>query len=497
MTMTASQTTPDGRDPRFFGHPRGLATLFLTEFWERWGYYGMRSLLILFMKAPEGDGGLGFDQSKASSIYGLYTAIVYMVALPGGWIADRLLGQRRAVLYGAFIMTAGYLLLVVPGLTAFYCGLLLVIAGTGLLKPNISTIVGQLYAQGDKRRDAGFSIFYMGINMGAFFAPLACGLIARSYSWRAGMAVAGLGMLLGVGQFIYGTKLLGKSGAEPVAATAEERARMWKQLWMALGVVAFLLAGTIALNLFGGPNVTAEAVNRIAGGGLLLLTIGFFAWLFLGPKWNAEERQRLVAIAILFVAACLFWSVFEQAGSTLNVFAAEKTDNRIFGWDYPPSWLQAMNGFFIWTLAPVFALLWIKLRSREPGNAAKFSWGLLFAGLGFLVLVPPAMSLGAGVRVSPLWLTATYLLHTFGELCLSPVGLSAITKLAPERVAGLMMGLWFLSISIGNYIGGRVSGVYETLPLPNLFGVVGITAIVAAAALALLVPRVNRLGGAR
>lgn len=478
----------------FFGHPRGLSTLFFTEFWERWGYYGMRSLLILFMKAPETGGGLGFDQTKASAIYGLYTATVYMAALPGGWIADRILGQRRAVMFGGFIMTAGYLMLAVPSLLVFYTGLLLIVAGTGLLKPNISTIVGQLYEAGDKRRDAGFSIFYMGINMGAFFAPLACGIIARDYGWRSGMAVAGIGMLLGVAQYIHGWRYLGDAGLQPVAVSPEQDRIQRKRMWQGIGAIVLLVLGILAADQLRLAEITAHGLNSAAGIALAAVTVGFFSWLFFAAKWTPEERKKIAVIGVLFAASCLFWSAFEQAGSTLNVFAAERTDNRIFGWEYPASWLQSLNGLFIWTMAPLFAWLWIRLGEREPSSPAKFSWGLVLGGLGFAILVLPA-SAGTEAKVTPLWLTATYLLHTFGELCLSPVGLSAITKLAPARVAGLMMGVWFLSISIGNYIGGTISGYYEALPLPSLFGAVGMFAIAAGLVLAFFTRPITRLMG--
>lgn len=494
---TETATQPDANnahDRSFFGHPRGLSTLFFTEFWERWGYYGMRSLLILFMKAPESNGGLGFDQGKASAIYGLYASMVYMASLPGGWIADRILGQRRSVMFGAFIMTAGYLLLAVPSTAVFYFGLILIVAGTGLLKPNVSTIVGQLYSTSDTRRDSGFSIFYMGINMGAFFAPIACGFVAQSYGWRAGMAVAGVGLIVGVAQYIYGWRFLGDAGLLPVPASAEENRTQRNRMWWSIGIVIAIIGGIALIDQTGIANITAEALNGAAGIGLLIITIGFFTWLFTVAQWTPEERKKLIVIACLFLAACLFWSVFEQAGSTLNVFAADKTDNSIFGWQYPASVLQALNGFFIWTLAPVFAWLWIKLGRNEPSSPAKFSYGLVFVGLGFLILILPSAA-ATGVKVSPLWLTITYLLHTFGELCISPVGLSASTKLAPTRVAGLMMGVWFLSISIGNYLGSKVSGVYESLPLPTLFGVVGGMALVAGLILAMFSKSITRLMG--
>lgn len=487
-----------GEDRRFFGHPLGLSTLFFTEFWERWGYYGMRSLLILFMTAETTGGGLGFDVVKASAIYGLYTSMVYMVSLPGGWIADRILGQRRSVLMGGIIIAAGYLMLAVPGEAVFYTGLVTVIAGTGLLKPNISTIAGQLYRQGDPRRDAGFSIFYMGINMGAFFAPIFCGLVARSYGWRSGMALAGIGMVAGVAQYLYGYRFLGEAGLHPVKTSAEDYSRQRALLLKSLAAIAALFIAAMAADATGMLDITAKGLNEAGGTALLLLTIAFFGWLFTAGDWDSTERKRLIVISVLFAASCLFWSVFEQAGSTLNIFAAKSTDNRILGWEYPAAWMQSLNGLFIWTLAPVFAWIWIRMGSREPSSPTKFSWGLVFVGLGFLILIVPAGLAAKGAKVSPLWLAATYLLHTFGELCLSPVGLSAITKLAPVRVAGLMMGVWFLSISIGNYLGGRMAGLYTTLPLTSLFGAVGGFAIIAGLLLAVFARPITKLmGGVR
>lgn len=483
------------KDTSFFGHPRGLSTLFFTEFWERWGYYGMRSLLILFMTAAASEGGLGFDVGKAGAIYGLYTAMVYMASLPGGWIADRILGQRKSVLIGGAIIAVGYLMLAVPSVTLFYFGLVIVVIGTGLLKPNVSAIVGQIYAPEDRRRDAGFSIFYMGINMGAFFAPLACGWVAKQYSWRAGMALAGAGMVLGLIQYIYGWRFLQDAGLRPAQASGDEAARARRRLMLGCGVAATAIAASYLLDRAGLVSITLQRLVNAAGAALLVLTLGIFAWMFFAAQWTPSERRRIAVIGVLFCASCLFWSAFEQAGSTLNLFAARSTDNRIFGWEYPASWLQSLNGLFIWTLAPVFAWLWMKLGPREPSSPAKFALGLILLGLGYVVLISPATVASGGTKVSPLWLTTTYLLHTLGELCLSPVGLSAITRLAPARVAGLMMGVWFLSISIGNYAGGRIASLYEALSLPALFASVGGFAIAAGLLLAAFIKPMGRLMG--
>jgi POT family proton-dependent oligopeptide transporter len=487
-------TSPAVVDRSFFGHPRGLATLFFTEMWERFSYYGMRAILILFMTAPVTTGGMGLDVATAGVVYGLYTAGAYMAALPGGWIADRFLGLQRAVLLGGVLIAAGNALLAVPTTAAFYSGLAVVVAGTGLLKPNVSAIVGQLYAQADHRRDAGFSIFYMGINLGAFISPLVCGYVAQRIYWRYGFALASIGMTAGLIQYSIGKRHLHGAGRLPAASTDRDRDR---RTLITGGIAVAMLVGTItALSVRG--LVSAKAVADASGGLLLAIVVAFFGWMFLAAEWTPIERKRLIVVAVLFAASCIFWSVFEQAGSTMNLFAAEKTDNDVAGFPVPPPWYQSINAMFIITLAPVFAWLWLRLGNREPSSPAKFVWGLVLVGLGFVILALGATVAEAGVKVSPIWLLVTYLLHTMGELCLSPVGLSAMTKLAPARVAGLMMGIWFLSLSIGNYIGGRLAAFYEALPLPTLFGAVGLFAIGAGVLLALLVrPMVRLMGGVR
>ena len=473
---------------QFFGHPRGLAVLFFTEMWERFSYYGMRAILILFMTATVASGGLGFDVETAGVVYGLFTAMVYLAALPGGWVADRILGQRKAVLYGGVLIAAGNFLLAVPNTAAFYGGLTLVVAGTGLLKPNVSAIVGQLYEQSDTRRDAGFSIFYMGINLGAFIAPLVCGWVATEINWRYGFLFAGIGMTLGIIQYLFGGKSLGQAGLEPATKGDVQAPRQF-----AFGSIALLAVLAIVAALAWQGVVSAKAIADASGILLVVTVLGFFGWLFGSASWTPVERTRLIVIAVLFFASCIFWSVFEQAGSSLNLFAQRNTDNVIAGFDMPAPWYQSINALFIITLAPVFAALWLKLGPRDPSSPAKFSWGLVLVGLGFIVMIGGASIAETGVRVSPMWLLVTYLLHTMGELCLSPVGLSAMTKLAPARVAGLMMGVWFMSISIGNYMGGRLAAFYESLPLPMLFGAVGMFAVVAGLLLALFVKPIVRL----
>jgi len=492
----------------FFGHPRGLATLFFTEFWERFSYYGMRAILILFMTAPVAAGGLGFDVAKAGVIYGTYTALVYLTALPGGWLADRFLGQRRAVLYGGTVIMLGHVCLAVPSLTSFYLGLGFVVVGTGLLKPNVSTIVGQLYASEDARRDAGFSIFYMGINLGALLSPFVCGGLAQSEwfhrtleslglppetAWHWGFAAAAVGMFFGIVQYLAGWKHLGDAGMKPVVpADPAERARSHRRLRNGTVGLLALAGGMAVARRLGMIHVTPEGLGNAFGMVLVGVTVLLFGGLLGSRAWSNAERKRLLTILVLFVAAAIFWSVFEQAGSTLNLFAERSTDNRLFGVGFPASWYQSANPAFIVLLAPPFAWLWVRLGKRDPSSPVKFVVGLAFAAAGFAILVVAAKLAAGGVRVSPLWLVATYLLHTIGELCLSPVGLSAMTRLAPARVAGLMMGVWFLAAAVGNYLGGRVAGLYEAFSLPSLFGTVALLAL-AAAGLALLVRPIDRM----
>ncbi len=477
-------------DRSFFGHPRGLSTLFFTEMWERFSYYGMRALLILFMTASVEKGGLGFSTSKGGAVYGLYTAMIYLFGLPGGWIADRIIGLRNGVLWGGVIIALGHFSMAIPTLDTFYLGLALIVIGTGLLKPNISTLVGALYSGNDPRRDAGFSIYYMGINVGAFFSPLVCGYLGENINWHYGFGAAGVGMTAGLIQYVLGAKYLGTAGLD-VSGTEGDK-RVFRTGVIALTILAAI---GIAVTVTGAVSFTAEEISDAFGVLLIVIVVAFFAWLLTAKGYTSTERARFWAILVLFIASCAFWSAFEQAGSTLNLFAERNTN--LHAWDFSmwglfrASYLQAFNSIFIIALAPVFAWVWIALRKREPSLTAKFSLGLIFVGLGFAILIPVA----GGQLVSPWWLTATYLLHTIGELCLSPVGLSAMTKLAPARIGGLIMGVWFLSIAVGDFIGGRLASVYESFPLPELFGIVAAFCIVVGLLLVLLFRPMKRLMG--
>jgi POT family proton-dependent oligopeptide transporter len=455
-------TTPLAATPDrgWFGHPGGLSTLFFTEMWERFSYYGMRGFLVLYATAPLASGGLGFDVPHGTRIYKWYTSSVWLTPLLGGFLADRFLGQYRGVFLGGVIIAIGHFTLAFKSLPSFYTGLVLIALGTGLLKPNISTIVGSLYDEGDARRDAGFSIFYMGINVGAFLGITVAGWLAQKIDWHIGFAAAGVGMTIGLLQYRLGRKRL-----EP-----------------ALNRLAVRRSGV------------ATAATGLVGFGIGQLLRRLWDWL---RSFTVEERKRIAVVFVLFVFAALFWGAYEQAGSTLNLFADRYTNLDVFGYVIPSSWLQSVQPIMVITLAPVMAWLWVRLGPREPSSPAKFAIGLLCAGVAFLLLVPAGLiaQSGASVRVSPLWLVAAYTIEEIGELSLSPVGLSAVTKLAPTRIVSLMMGVFFLSNWLGNLLAGWTAGFFTSLPLPTLFGATAAVSLGAALAMFVLIRPVRNLMG--
>ena len=477
----------------WFGHPRGLSTLFFTEMWERFSYYGMRALLVLFMTDLVASGGLGMTDGTATAIYGLYTFAVYAVALPGGWIADRLTGQRKAVLFGGIVIAIGHFTLAVPTIAAFYLGLVLIVLGTGLLKPNVSAIVAGLYPDGGAHRDAGFSVFYMGINVGAFAGPLICGYLGESINWHLGFGAAGVGMLLGLVQYVWGWRYLGDAGLLRVSAADYSRAL--KTFLTGIGaVITIVLLVTV---LKSAMDFTFSLLVIAQGTGILItaLVVLYFAYIFLFGNLTQEERKRVAVIPLLFVAAAVFWSGFEQAGSSMTLFAERLTNRAAFGWEVPATWLQSINPLFIVILAPVFGALWVRLGSKNPSIPMKFTYGLILLGLGFLVLAWGSTFTSDGALVSPMWLVVTYFFHTTGELCLSPVGLSSITKLSPQRFVGQMMGIWFMAAALGSLLAGLVAGLIESLALPYLFGTVGFIVAGAGVMMLLLSGPIRRLTG--
>lgn len=457
-----SVTTVSSGRSEVLGHPVGLVTLFFTEMWERLSYYGMRALLVLFMTDQVVNGGMNLDDRSATAIYGIYTALVYVVALPGGWMADRLLGAQRAIFYGGIVIMSGHFVLAIPSTQAFFVGLLLVVAGTGLLKPNVSAVVGELYAQGDARRDAGFSIFYMGINVGALLGPLVCGTLGQSsrFGWHWGFAAAGVGMLFGVVQFRLTRHYLGGAGMHP-SLEAEPRRR--RHYWTGIVVVLALIIAFVAAALAGRVDLDPVVISRQSTLLIVGTAILFFAYVLLFGKLSPVEKQRTIALMILLAGCAAFWSGFEQAGSSMNLFADRYTRLDFGGMVIPSTWLQSVNSIFIIAFAPVFAWLWVALarRNLNPSTPAKFGLGLILLGLGFLVMMGASLIVVSGNQAMPTWLIMTYLLHTFGELALSPVGLSVTTKLAPQRFVGQMMGMWFLATALGNLIAGQIAGGFD------------------------------------
>lgn len=489
MAESVTLKAPRDYDTRFFGHPRGLATLFFTEMWERYSFYGTRALLMLYMTHSVATGALGMTDMKAGAIYGFYTATVYLLSLPGGWIADRIIGQRKAVLFGGILIAAGDFSLASPGIVMYYAGLGLLMIGTGLLKPNVSTMVGQLYAPSDRRRDSGFSIFYMGINIGAF-SPLLVSWVGEKINWRLAFATSGVGMVLGIVQYLATSKYLGEVGLHPAPLEDPEKDRKQKRTAGAIAIVALaLLTAVLVFSSKGWIQPTAELISNSLGVLLAIISIAVFGWMIFGKGWSSVERKRAGAILVLFIGSAIFWGAYEQAGSSLNLFADVNTNRHLFGYEFPAGWFQWVQPLFVLILAPFFAWLWIKLGDREPSSPAKFSVALLFIGLSFLVLVPPASHTG----VSPNWLNTCYFLGVVGEMCLSPVGLSAMTKLAPARAAGFAMGIWFLSTSIGEWLAGKAGSLFSSMPLPKLFGISAAVPFVAAIVLALLVKPTKRL----
>ncbi len=486
-------------DRAFFGHPAGLSTLFFTELWERFSYYGMRALLVLFMVAAVDSGGLGLTDEVATAIYGIYTAAVYMLALPGGWIADRLLGAQRSIWIGGCIIALGHFTLAVPSIYAFFFGLIFVASGTGLLKPNISAVVGELYGPDDPRRDGGFTIFYMGINLGAVAGPLVCGALAESQrlGWHWGFAAAGVGMVIGLSQFRRARARLGDAGQHPSLAPGDPaRQRGWRQVMIGLGLAAVLLALLISGAWRPDPVRVAQGTTAF----IVAVAVAYFGWLFGFGRLDRNEKHRVLVVVVLFLASAMFWSGFEQAGSSLNLFAQRFTLREFGDFLIPASWFQSVNPVLIIVLAPVFAALWSALARRQldPSTPAKFGLGLVLLGAGFGVMYFAATRVAASGSVLPTWLICTYLLHTMGELALSPVGLSATTRLAPRRYVSQMMGVWFLSSSLGNVLAGLLAGELsgnDVAAMPALYAQVTLTSIGAGLLLLALARPLARLTG--
>ncbi|WP_269802765.1 peptide MFS transporter [Actinocorallia populi] len=485
--MSPTSSSPE---KTFFGHPRALVTLFMTEVWERFSFYGMRAILALFLSAAVVDGGLGLSTGTAAALVGVYNAMVYLAALPGGWLADRVLGPRRAVLVGGLVIMSGHVSLAVPGGAGFvYLGLALIVCGTGLLKPNISSMVGHLYEHSEaSRRDAGFSLFYMGINLGAL-SPFVVGALGQKVSYHLGFAIAAVGMLFGVVQYAAGGRGLRGIGARPARPlTPAERTRAVRTVVLALAALALL---ALAAGLLG--VLTLDAATVFLTAVAIAVPAGYFAYILLGDHGLTElERARMRVYLWLFLAAAVFWMIFDQAATTLTIFAATSTNLEVAGWSMPSSWTQNINPIFIILLAPLFAALWVRLGGRA-GTPLKFALALVLAGLSFVAMALAATAAEGGVRVSILWLVGVYLMQTVGELCLSPVGLSVTTRLAPAAFGSQMMGVWFLAVSVGDSVGGQVARLSDGGSSPGYYLWSGVFAVLVGLVLLLFAPRLRRV----
>ncbi|MBS4204487.1 peptide MFS transporter [Lederbergia citrea] len=472
----------------FFGHPKGLLTLFFTEFWERFSYYGMRAILVYYMYYEVSKGGLGIDKSTALAIVSIYGSLVYMSGIIGGWLADRVFGTSRAVFYGGIFIMFGHLVLALPGsLTMFFISMVLIVIGTGLLKPNVSSMVGDIYSEEDNRRDAGFSIFYMGINLGGFISPLIVGSVMK-YSFHLGFGIAAVGMFLGLIVFIVTKKKnLGLAGtyiANPLSPT--EKKKVFTKFGLGAVIVAILIAVAIPMGL-----LTIETFIALVGIlGFLIPAIYFFV-MYRSPKTTATERSRLIAFIPLFLASVMFWSIQEQGATILANYADERTQLDFAGLHISPAWFQSLNPLFIIVLAPVFAWLWIRLGNRQPSIPQKFSLGLLFAGISFIVILLPGYFGGTHSLVSPIWLVLSYLIAVIGELCLSPVGLSAATKLGPAAFSAQTMSLWFLSNAAAQALNAQIVKFYSPATETLYFGTIGGIAIVLSILLFVLSPKIQ------
>ncbi len=483
----AGSLPPASHSGQLFSHPRGLFVLFLTEIWERFSFFGMRALLILYMTAAPKSGGLGFSVPLAATICGLYVALCFMAGIPGGWLADNIYGQKRTVFYGGVIIMLGHLCLAIPNLFFFYGGLGMLIIGTGLLKPNIVCMLGKLYSNEDQRRDSGFSFFYMGISLGALPAPLVCGFLAQSqtwnsflvhhgfspaHSWHWGFGAAAIGMALGLLQYGIGMRHLGTADASPsLESSIIAQRRVRKIAFLGMEVLGLGLLCAFVLQKLGWFQLTVSVTAKALSILVTALPIVYFPFIMWRGGYDRAERSRILAILVLGGFTILFWAAFEQAGTSLNLFADRYTRNALYHWEFPSVYWQSVNALLVILLAPILSAVWIKLGKREPASIGKFILGMFCVSLAFWVMTGAAVQLGkTALRVSPMWLFATYFLCTIGELCLTPVSLSLVTRLAPARAVSQIMGSWFIAVSLGNVVSGQIAGLFESLPLPRLFG---------------------------
>ena len=477
------------KNTAFFGHPIGLFTLFSTEMWERFNYYGMRALLTIFLTGTLVSGGFGLDKNAALAIYGIFTGMVYVTPIIGGMLADRILGQRKSIYIGALTMAIGQITLAFSSTlspdmlefkqTIFYIGLGILVCGNGFFKPNISTMVGDLYDPKDTRRDGAFTIFYMGINIGATIGPFIAGWLGENIAWKYGFLAAAVAMIIGFTWFYLSHKALGTTGMPPkynrekTELASKDSLDIFLYIIIIVGVVSGFILGWKAL-----PDLAKHILLwSVAIVGVIYLSFS------IGKNTSGKtEWSRIGVILILALANIFFWSGFEQAGGTFSLFARDNVNRMVGQFEIPVTWFQMINAIAIVVFAPLFAVLWGKLEKMKlnPNTPLKFGWGMLFLSIGFVVMAfANDLTKGGLIKVSPLWLVMVYILHTWGELCLSPIGLSMVTKLSPIKLVSTMMGIWFGSIAMGNYLAQALKPIVEKHDLPLFWFIAGETFVAA------------------
>ncbi|HVD23378.1 MAG TPA: peptide MFS transporter [Lapillicoccus sp.] len=487
--MTDVDQRPRERPPNektFFGQPRVLANLFGVELWERFSFYGMQGILLLYLYFPTDQGGLGISQDTAVGVVGAYGGLVYLSTIAGGWAADRLIGSERTLFYAAVLVMAGHIALsVLPGTLGVGVGLVLIAIGSGGVKANATSLVGTLYSEEDPRRDAGFSIFYLGINLGALLGPLLTGWLQTSYGFHIGFAAAAVGMAIGLIQYTIGRRQLSEAANEVPDPLPNQ-----KRLWYALGIAAgaVIIAVLAVTGVLRATNLDQAVIIVI-----LASTLAYFIVILTSRHVTAVERKRVIAFIPMFIASAAFWSLYQQQFTVLTVYSDYQLNSDIFGWTMPISWVQSINPVFIIILSGVFAAIWTKLGDRQPPTPLKFAAGTVVMGIAFLLFIPMASTQPNSAPL--LGLIGVIFVFTIAELLLSPVGLSLATKLAPEAFKTQMVALFFLSVALGTALSGTLAQYYSTDTQVPYFGILGGVAIVIGIALALMTPWLERLMG--